>query len=349
MNNPKYLRDKAYYEDRYDHTVVDRCRLTEKTILEDKTKTELTDQWGKRLLRVMLYFETGEFYADREKTIQKWMAEDKWRDDKYANTPIPSAVCRLCNSSMEFGDKNLRLTDDLKKEHMVFCFVCKKCKVTAWISENGKREDHIPWQCPDCKRKLEEKGVRTKTTYTIDKYCGFCGYKKTEKFDFRVRKQKPISAQDDEQYRIDKARFCLSYKEGSEYIHQKSNLQQLSELVKEKPKKPALINMNFPEVEIKLQTLLAEHGFEKLAFDKPKMDAGVTVPFTVQDVQNLGDYKSRLALKRLIRHALKQSNWRLLTENVDYKLGILTGRLKGDERPDGCYIEQKGRIEFVKF
>lgn len=46
---------------------------------------------------------------------------------------------------------------------------------------------------------------------------------------------------------------------------------------------------------------------------------------------------------------LKQSNWRLLTDDVDYKLGVLSGQLQGEERPDGCYIETKGLIEFVKF
>ncbi len=349
MFNPKHLEEKTHYEDRYDHMVVDSCRLTEKTILEDNTKTKLTDLWKKQLLKIVLYFETGELYADREKTIAKWMDEDKWRDDKYDNTAIPSAVCRLCKRSMELGYKDLRFTDDFKKEYMAFCFGCKKCKVTAWITESGQREDHISWQCPDCKRKLNEKEVMRKSIVTIDRNCEFCGYRKIETLDLRVRKQKPISPQDEEKFRVDKARFCLSYEEGSQYMHQKSNLQQLSELVKEKPKKPALVNMNLPEVEKKLQTLLGEHGFEKLIFEKPNLKAGITVSFTVQDVQSREEYKSRRSLKKLIQQSLKQSNWRLLTDDVDYKLGVLSGRLQGEERPDGCYIETKGRIEFVKF
>lgn len=59
------------------------------------------------------------------------------------------------------------------------------------------------------------------------------------------------------------------------------------------------------------------------------------IEFTVQDGRvERGEYDSRKELKRAIDSALLNTNWKLMSEGVGYRLGILSGRLKGLEREE---------------
>ena len=40
-------------------------------------------------------------------------------------------------------------------------------------------------------------------------------------------------------------------------------------------------------------------------------------------------------LKKLIKKRLKGTNWRLMTDGVSYRLGMLSGRLRGYEQEEG--------------
>lgn len=53
MKHQFYLKDRSYYEDRYDRMIVEQCRLTEKAILENGTKIKLT-HLGKKLIWIAL-------------------------------------------------------------------------------------------------------------------------------------------------------------------------------------------------------------------------------------------------------------------------------------------------------
>jgi hypothetical protein len=49
---------------------------------------------------------------------------------------------------------------------------------------------------------------------------------------------------------------------------------------------------------------------------------------------NRNEYDSQRILKKIIRGLLKDTNWRLMSEGINYRLGILTGRLKAYEREE---------------
>ena len=44
------------------------------------------------------------------------------------------------------------------------------------------------------------------------------------------------------------------------------------------------------------------------------------------------EYDSRQTLKKLIQDSLLGYNWRLMSEGVSYRMGFLSGRLKGIEK-----------------
>jgi len=58
----------------------------------------------------------------------------------------------------------------------------------------------------------------------------------------------------------------------------------------------------------------------------------VVVPFTVQEADNdRGEYDSKNSLRKLIKKTLEKTNWRLMSEGISYRLGYLSGRLRGYE------------------
>jgi len=54
------------------------------------------------------------------------------------------------------------------------------------------------------------------------------------------------------------------------------------------------------------------------------------MPFTVQDSSSRHEeLEVKYDLKQLLKKRLENTNWRLMTDGVSYRLGFLSGRLRG--------------------
>lgn len=61
----------------------------------------------------------------------------------------------------------------------------------------------------------------------------------------------------------------------------------------------------------------------------------VEVSFTAQDTDsNRNDYDRKNHLKKLIIKALEGTNWKLMSDGILGRLGVLSGRVKGMEHED---------------
>ena len=81
-----------------------------------------------------------------------------------------------------------------------------------------------------------------------------------------------------------------------------------------------------------LDPAIKKAGYAKLEFEKPEIEKNVILGLSLQDVKLSRDkLNSEYDLKRLLKTALEGTNWRLMSEGVSYRLGFLTGRLKGFE------------------
>jgi hypothetical protein len=86
------------------------------------------------------------------------------------------------------------------------------------------------------------------------------------------------------------------------------------------------------ELQKLLAATLKEKGYINLEFSKPEIKKDVIIEFTVQDNKtDRGEYDSRIQLQRILKKKLEVTNWRLMSDGACYRLGILTGRLKGLE------------------
>ena len=76
-------------------------------------------------------------------------------------------------------------------------------------------------------------------------------------------------------------------------------------------------------------------GYVKLQFGTPDMGKDLFLPFSLHDAKTgRSDYDSSHTLQKLIKEAMVGTNWRLMTDGISYRLGILTGRLRAYEREE---------------
>jgi predicted RNA-binding Zn-ribbon protein involved in translation (DUF1610 family) len=264
------------------------------------------------------------------------MERDRILDDIYESTPIPDAQCFMCEAPMEFVHKNLKY--DLSKPrdaYVDFAFRCEECEVISWVNEKTRRNE-IPWQCPDCKRRMDRKTTRVKDEITTVESCEFCGYKNKDVLDLGkslFEDRKPSKAEV-KKFREDKLRFCLNDKDGQEFINTSRNLDSLSRMMKEVESKkdlPKVKVLSVKEVQDLLKKCLRKNGCENISFSLPDSARDVLLNFKAIDSKSRKPYYARRDLKKSISALLESTNWKLMSAGIESRLGVVTGGLRGRE------------------
>ena len=89
---------------------------------------------------------------------------------------------------------------------------------------------------------------------------------------------------------------------------------------------------------------LKKEGYGKLKLSNPEIRKEIIVSFTIQDEKsNRAKYDSKKELEKIIEQVLRDTNWRLMSDSADYRLGILSGRLKGVRSEDDLVKLVKSR------
>jgi hypothetical protein len=177
--------------------------------------------------------------------------------------------------------------------------------------------------------------------------CAKCGMSEAEVFDFG---EKPEP--NDPDYVADRDNFCLNDEEGNEYLGGRESTerweQERKEQIEREKLKPILDEiaklrrLRIAEVENLLATALGNEGFAKFELGKPNVAIDVRVGFSVQDSKpGRSEHDSTKELGNLIIHSLDGTNWRLMTDGIEYRLGVLSGYIRGLE-------SEKDLIELVR-
>jgi hypothetical protein len=375
----QYLKSDQHYIDRFDlHTVeecLDAVKMFQKIYQKSLTSDELKDLPEEEKLRNVnlmlsrhLFVIKGKRYEKKQETIQKWMEEDKLQQDKQDYTPTPENIlCPLCNASMYFNvTKHLDSTYDSPILRMMFLFKCSKCEKQQWVYDDAEIRVSKPDLCPKCKKELDVTGSRKGRVITTLYKCNHCDYSKKDildltksdeehkKWETEQKKKEEEGKKLLEKYR---AEFCLSDKEGKEHVEtleamevanvvHDEEMQKYDDPVYERVSK--LKRTTIVDLEKLLVEPLEKAKYAKLSFEKPEIGQFVIVPFTLQD--NDSSRRDRISvseLEKLIKETLEDTNWRLLSNSVMYRLGYLEGRLKGYEREEDM-LKLAGKTEEPK-
>lgn len=367
----QYLKDEQYYTDLYDLFTIKACLkvihfwqdLYKKKDTDPKLKEippEEVEKGFSHYLSWDLRVKKGEEYRRKAETISDWVEKDRVRQDKVDNTPPPANVlCPNCKTEMVAEDfKHLEDWPEDKPMRVMFIFECPKCKKRLGLYDNGEEHVSKPNLCPKCSKEVKTTYKRKGDVITTTEKCTSCKYKKVEienlgKKDLEREAEKKKDKELLEKYRSE---FCLSDKEGQEYI-ELIEAMEVAKVVREEEMQKydnpvyerslQLKKTNISDLEALLTKSLENAKYAKLSFDKPEIGQHVIVPFTVQDTDSSRrDRTSVSELEKVIKNSLEDTSWRLLSNSVSYRLGYLEGRLKGYEREEDM-LKLAGKKEEV--
>ena len=358
-----HLKLQSDYEDRYDHLVVDQCRRSVKIhedivneINEPNTKDQLMHRNAAMAAHhLMMYFLKGELWQKRRETIENWMAEDKRKDEIFNDASAPSNVlCMTCSKRMDYDVKTLDYRRG--KDHVLFFFHCSSKHRGRAIYEDGEEWQRRDVLCEKCSGIMKEEKVSRKKEIIQTTYkCTKCNHVDISELD--MRSPEP---QTDLQYEEDKKLYCLSEEEGQSFSKELSNWTALAKIFKEEKEKEdnrafyqlidSLERLTIPQLEKMVLEALNDSQFVRLALEKPEIGRDVVVPFIIYDESERDARASSMALQKILKKALAKTNWAPFSEAPSYRMGMLSGSMRGVESEDAIkkLVEKRLKAKELK-
>lgn len=330
MDSYKYLKSRQYYIDLHDKITVYQLRMAEKIFLENKKAQRSPDPvyvWN-----LIQYFERGERYLSKSSDIEEWMERDKKRDEKIESAkPMEGIYCLNCNHKMKC--EYIDLQTHLKGEPLLFIYHCSHCGRGRAFYDNGEEYRTKSELCPECNEKMKQSSKKEKDTLVIISICPNCQHKETHNLGLGIKEEV------DPNFEADRDRFCLTEKEGNRYLFEKESLAQLAQMMqadkKNKEIKEKVANIQrLPIGEIKklMKEAMEKESYTDLKFEDPQMGKFVSIAFTAQNHKTgREEHMSRTELKKIIDKTLADTNWRLMSDGINYCLGFVSGRIRGYE------------------
>jgi hypothetical protein len=317
---------------------VDDCRRFEKMLLGIKlSEKELKKKYSKEEIRrhknifsnVLMYMRKGQRYSEKEDAIREWRQRDIKKDERLKNAkPLESICCLGCKTEMNCTMKDL--WEKNKRELVLFFYECSACFLRRAFFEDGEEYRSKKEICSDCGAEIEVSREMKNDLMKIEYRCPSCDTIKTEELDFSEKKEKVAK-----NFIKDRERFCMTKEEGIGYFNCVRNLERASKLLKEegpKKKEVKVKQLKISDVEKIILEAVRKNGYSEIKLGEPEIKKDVIVEFNVYDKkEKREEYDSRMQLKKLIENTLTGTNWKLMSDGIFCKLGILRGRLRGEE------------------
>jgi len=343
----QHLKERSHYEEMYDSFTVERCRwyeepraISEKERGAEKTLSVGEIQWCHDLATDLAIFQiAGDRYLQREETIARWMEKDRQRDDMLERARVPLVHCPSCGNAMECMYKDLCSDIDRDREWVEFFLCCKPCKQAKDVYENGTEVVRKPLLCEKCNHEVETSTKKKDGKRYYVRTCTHCGHTE-EHLSILDEKKKELTQEEIERYGYDKKRFCLNDEQGHRYKAWKDSVKRLEGEKKEQEanvefydKLADVKKLNIAGLEKLLKPALKKAGYSDLHIAMPTpTDRQIILKFSVRDTEEKREeHDSRKTLEKTIEGILEDKNWALTSEGVNYRLGLLDGRIRGYE------------------
>jgi DNA-directed RNA polymerase subunit RPC12/RpoP len=354
-----HLQTREYYEDLYDKWTVESCRRMasfepeikdedfagEKLTSEQLEKMkEIRRQWSGVAAEMATFTYAAERYTNKDRFIGEWMQKDRERDERLARIQPPEHVrCREClSTNLQLISKDEHESAKPDYERVLFMYRCGDCGVNTAYFDNGEQFRTRPVLCPECMRpKPEHSTKESKHKYTITYTCTRCGHEWKEVVDFTSSPPEPP----DPDYIKDRKLYCYSDKvrgwaEDIQRIgplmgqfKERQVLQKKADEVRDELSQ--IKKLTILQLHERLKIPIEKAGYTEVSFTEPELGRDAIVGFSCLDAKSeRGEYDSRNTLKKAVTKALANTNWRLMSDGVSYRLGYLNGRLRAYEREE---------------
>lgn len=351
------LKDEQYYNDLYDKFTVERCRFAEdvvnKTFVETKKEIDRKKSSqpipGLYLFYSITYFQMVEALAlmrfeEKAQTINSWMERDQKLDNRLESAiPKKLPYCPSCGRDMGIIHKHYMsryVAQDSSEDEIMIMFECKQCNKRKAYWEDGSEWVFIT-RCEKCNTPMDRKSDDQSNKKIVTTYsCPKCKHSYSDILDLNNAgsKKEPI----DPYYELDRKRFCIDesmagkIKMKARQIERMINLQLKSiDRVENHHVYTAIEDikkLKIAQLSDLLRPLVEKEKYSEFNLGEPQFGREVLLSFSCLDNdRERAEYESRKNLEKLISKALDDTNWRLMSDGISYRLGHLSGRLRAYE------------------
>lgn len=362
-----HLQDRQHYEDRYDSTTIEICRRGERLVnqtfveMEKKLPSKELKQRkpGWYLMYSQLYFlyveaAAAKRHAEREAAIAKWMQQDEAKDRRLAEAHITGGTyCRNCGKDMRVISKDYMRRDDHTEDDILLMFDCDSCSRRYAFWQDGTEWKPKPIICKKCGGEMKSvhktKGKVITTTRTCTKY----GHVETDVMDLSkdpVEEEEPV----DSHYELDRKRFIFGddmmfkFQQKAQHFERIRKLEagaiDRSEHADVYDAIKDIKKLKIAQLSELLTPVIAKKKYTEFKLGEPQLGREVTLDFSCLDAEaDREEYKSEKGLRKLLDTTLADTNWRLMSDGIHYRLGYLSGRLKAYESEEDLkkLVEQR--------
>lgn len=167
-----------------------------------------------------------------------------------------------------------------------------------------------------------------------------------------VKEEEPV----DPHYELDRKRFIFDndmmfkYQQKGRHLERLMKLEAtISDQVEHKDVFDAIKEikkLKIAQLAEILRPVVEKAGYSEFKLDQPELGREVAVGFSCLDAKpEREEYNSKKELQKLIGKTLDDTNWRLMSEGISYRVGYLTGRLRAyeSEKELRRLVEQKAK------
>lgn len=275
-----------------------------------------------------------ELYSKKKRTIEEWKHNDKRKDELLETTEwsFGNVKCFECGSVMNFDFKDLELGFGSEIDRVMFIFSCNtKGHKKRVLYDNGEEYKPDDYLCKKCSYVVDPIYERSKNVITTTYICGRCDLKEVEKLELGKKDMDP-------HFEEDRTIYCLSDEVGDASVLGAERLKHLTDKWKEEEenkevyeKVSTIEKVTILELEKRIADAVEKNGFVRFHFKDPERSPNVEmyVPFIVYDEKkDRTELESSYQLKQRLKAILKDTNWRLMSDGVMYRVGMLEGRLR---------------------
>lgn len=353
----KHLDERSVYEERYDRHTVEECRWYEDTFLSLKNAEGFSPrdiQKGSQQMMVLTLFQlTSDRCLEREETISRWMERDRQRDAMMERAQTPLIRCSSCQRVMECIHSHLNLGFGKNEpDKMELFLACKECQQSRHVYEDGREIIREPTLCTKCNREVDtERKEKDGKRYYVET-CAHCGHVE-ETLSLLDEKKKEPSQEEIDRFNRDKQRFCISNDQAQRYVRWKERTKELDDKKKEHElnlelydKLKEIKKLTIAGVEERLTSAIKKADYGDLHITMPASERDIVLHFSARDLKvNRKEQDSRQTLEKMIQEVLSETNWSLASEGVSYRLGFLSGRIRGYESQEDLEKLTRSRMK----
>lgn len=366
-----YLKDRKHYEERYDLATIEKCRTGERIVnlsfieiekkLPKKELQEKTPGWY--LLYSQLYFLYVEAVAafraeNKDATIEKWMDEDRKRDDRIDKATLSAGIyCRSCGKDMNLVSKDYMHRDGQKDDDILFMLDCTHCNKRQAYWQDGTLWEGAKHECEKCGGSTVSKHTKKNDLLTWTETCKMCKHVKTDSMDLSSRNE---PKEVDPYLELDLKRFVFDSSMMFNFSQKVSHFERMAKLhesTEDKIKLPDVYDgikqvkrLKIAQLKEILEPIYAKNGYSDFKFGEPRIGREVSIEFSCLDtIDDREEYQSKKILQKAIEKILEDTNWRLMSAGLSYRIGYVTGSLRAYETDEDIkkLVEQRMKKGYV--